>query len=243
MSIEVGDGKVGETIEVTVNVPENATGKVTVEVNGQTYTKDIVDGKAVFEVTGLLSGNKTVTATYDGDDSYLANATTANFTVNKNPAPISVEVDNSTSGKAKVIVTLPDDATGYVIVNVDGKDYGINLTDGDKSVTIPIQGSGDYTAIVTYLGDEKYLGNSTEKDFHASSSKAAPNIAAEVDNVPVGEDVNVKVTIPEGGDGDVTVTIGNITKTVSVTRGENVISIPGVSEGTHNVKISYSGND
>ena len=202
-----------------------------------------MDGKAVFEVTGLLSGNKTVTATYDGDDSYLANATTANFTVNKNPAPISVEVDNSTSGKAKVIVTLPDDATGYVIVNVDGKDYGINLTDGDKSVTIPIQGSGDYTAIVTYLGDEKYLGNSTEKDFHASSSKAAPNIAAEVDNVPVGEDVNVKVIIPEGGDGDVTVTIGNITKTVSVTRGENVISIPGVSEGTHNVKISYSGND
>jgi len=243
MSIEVGDGKVGETIEVTVNVPENATGKVTVEVNGKTYTKEIADGKAVFEVTGLLSGNKTVTATYDGDDSYLANSTTANFTVNKNPAPISVEVDNSTAGQATVTVTLPDDATGYVIVNVDGVDYGINLTEGDKSVTIPIKGSGEYTAVVTYLGDEKYLGNSTEKDFNASSSKVPPNIAAEVENVPVGEDVQVKVTIPEGGEGNVTVTVDNKTVTVHVTGGENIITIPGVSEGTHDVNISYSGND
>ena len=243
MSIEVGDGKVDETIEVTVNVPENATGKVTIEVNGQTYTKEIADGKAVFDVTGLLSGNKTVTATYEGDDSYLANSTTANFTVNKNPAPISVEVDNSTAGQATITVTLPEDATGYVIVNVNGVDYGINLTNGDKSVTVPIKGSGEYTAVVNYLGDEKYLGNSTEKDFNASSSKVAPNIAAEVENVPVGEDVQVKVTIPEGGDGNVTVTIGNITKTVSVTGGENIITIPGVSEGTHDVNISYSGND
>ena len=243
MSIEVVPGKVDETTTVTVNVPENATGEVTIEINGKTYSKEITDGKAVFEVDGLLSGNKTVAATYAGDDNYVLNSTTANFTVDKNPAPISVEVDNSTSGQATITVTLPDDATGYVIVNVDGVDYGINLTAGDKSVTIPIKSSGDYTAIVNYLGDEKYLGNSTQKDFHASSSKVPPNIAAEVENVPVGEDVQVKVTIPEGGDGNVTVTIGNITKTVSVTGGENIITIPGVSEGTHDVNISYSGND
>jgi hypothetical protein len=243
MSIEVVPGKVDETTTVTVNVPENATGEVTIEINGKTYSKEITDGKAVFEVDGLLSGNKTVAATYAGDDNYVLNSTTANFTVDKNPAPISVEVDNSTSGQATITVTLPDDATGYVIVNVDGVDYGINLTAGDKSVTIPIKSSGDYTAIVNYLGDEKYLGNSTQKDFHASSSKVAPNIAAEVENVPVGEDVQVKVTIPEGGDGNVTVTVDNKTVTVPVTGGENIITIPGVSEGTHDVNISYSGND
>jgi hypothetical protein len=243
MSIEVVPGKVGETTTVTVNVPENATGNVDIEINGKTYSKEISDGKAVFEIDGLLSGNKTVIATYSGDDNYAFNSTTANFTVDKNPAPISVEVDNSTNGQVTVTVDLPEDATGYVIVNVDGTDYGINLTAGDKSVTIPIKGTGDYTADVIYLGDEKYLGNATSVDFHVSSNKTSPNIAAEVDNVPVGEDVQVKVIIPEGGDGNVTVIVDNKNVTVPVTGGENIITIPGVSEGTHDVNISYSGND
>ena len=243
MSIEVKDAKVGETVKVTVNVPEDLKGNVTVEINGKTYSAKPSNGKAEFEITGLLSGNKTVIAEYDGDDWYMANSTTVNFTVSKNPAPISVEVDNSTNGQATITVTLPEDAKGYVIVNVDGVDYGINLTAGDKSVTVPITHTGDYVAKVNYLGDDKYLGNSTSKDFHASSSKAHPNIAAEVENVPVGEDVTVKVTVPEGADGNVTVTIDNVTVTAPVKSGENIIKVPGVSEGNHDVNISYSGND
>jgi hypothetical protein len=117
------------------------------------------------------------------------------------------------------------------------------LTAGDKSVTVPIEDTGDYTAVVTYLGDEKYLGNSTTADFHASSNKTNPNIAADVENVPVGNDVVVTVTVPQGGDGNVTVTIGNKTVTVPVSGGQNNISISGVEEGTHDVVIEYSGND
>ena len=243
MSIEVVAGKVDETTVVTVTVPENATGNVTIEINGKSYSAKVNDGVAVFEVDGLLSGNKTVTATYSGDDNYVLNSTTANFTVLKNPAPISADADNSTAGQVTITVTLPDDATGYVIVNVEGVDYGINLTAGDKSVVIPVINSGDYTATVTYLGDEKYLANSTTIDYHASSNKTDPNIGVEVDNVPIGEDVPVKVTIPEGGDGNVTVTINGTSVTVPVKGGENIIYVPNVGEGTHNVTVEYSGND
>ena len=243
MSIEVSDGKVGEKVKVTVNVPGNATGNVTIEINGKKYTKEITDGKAVFDVEGLLSGNKTVTATYDGDDNYVANSTTDVFKVDKNPAPISAEVDNSTEGQVTITVNLPNDATGYVIVNVDGVDYGINLTAGDKSVIIPVINTGDYTAKITYLGDEKYLGNSTTADYHATSNKTSSHVSAEVNDVPVGEDVVVKVMIPEGGEGNVTVTINGTNVTVPVHSGENIINVPGVSEGTHDVEIKYSGND
>jgi len=227
-----------------VKLPGNATGDVTVEINGKVYTPDTFEnGVATFNIDGLTYGNKTATISYAGDDNYVANSTTANFTVSKNPAPISVDVDNSTKGEATIKVTLPEDATGYVIVNVNGTDYGINLTAGENSVTVPIDTTGDYTAKVTYLGDDKYLANSTSEKFHASTDKAPANIGAEVDNVPVGEDVIVKVTVPEGGDGNMTVKIGNITKTVPVTGGENSISISGVPEGTHDVVIDYSGND
>ena len=243
MSIEVSDGKVGDKVKVTVNVPEGLTNNVTVEVNGKVFSVKPVDGKAIVEIEGLLSGNKTVTATYDGDDNYVANSTTEVFKIDKNPAPISATVDNSTAGEVTIEVTLPSDATGYVIVNVNGTDYGINLTAGEKSVTIPVKNSGDYTAKVTYLGDEKYLGNSTTVDYHATSNKTSSQVTAEVNDVPIGQDVVVKVTVPEGGDGNVTVRINGTNVTVPVKAGENIINVPGVSEGTHDVIIEYSGND
>jgi len=243
MSIEVSDGKVGDKVKVTVNVPDGLTNNVTVEVNGKIFSVKPVDGKAIVEIEGLLSGNKTVTATYDGDDNYVANSTTEVFKIDKNPAPISATVDNSTAGEVTIEVTLPSDATGYVIVNVNGTDYGINLTAGEKSVTIPVENSGDYTAKVTYLGDEKYLGNSTTVDYHATSNKTSSQVTAEVNDVPIGQDVVVKVTVPEGGDGNVTVRINGTNVTVPVKAGENIINVSGVSEGTHDVIIEYSGND
>jgi hypothetical protein len=51
------------------------------------------------------------------------------------------------------------------------------------------------------------------------------------------------VTVPEGGDGNVTVRINGTNVTVPVKAGENIINVPGVSEGTHDVIIEYSGND
>jgi hypothetical protein len=241
ITIEVADGLVGDTIKVTVTVPDGVEGSVTIEIDGVAYTKQVTAGKAVFDVDGLLAGDKTVTATYAGDKVYSFNSTTANFTVSKRPAPISVTVDNSTQGKVTVTVDLPADATGYVIVNVNGIDYGINLTDGNSAV-IPIVKTDDYTATVNYLGDHKYLSNSTSDSFHAYGMNTT-SLDVEVKDTAVGEDVEVKVTVPEGSSGNVTVIIDNETKTVPVTSGENIISVPGVGEGTHNVTVIYTDNE
>ena len=44
-------GYVGQTAIITVNVPENATGNVTIEIDGVKYTTDnITGGKARFEI-------------------------------------------------------------------------------------------------------------------------------------------------------------------------------------------------
>ena len=241
ISIEVSDALVGDTVKVTVKVPNDVTGNVTIEIDGEIYSTKADKGIAEFEVTGLLSGNKTVTATYAGDNVYGFNSTTAEFTVSKHPAPISVNVDNSTEGKVTVSVTLPEGATGYVIVKVKGTDYGINLTAGEKSVIIPIKSTGDYTATVTYLGDYKYLDNSTSKGFKATGEKPSEGtVSVEVNDTPSGKDVEVKVTVPEGSTGKVNVTIDNVTKEVNVTGGENIIKVPGVSEGSHDVKVTYT---
>ena len=51
------------------------------------------------------------------------------------------------------------------------------------------------------------------------------------------------MTVPEGSSGNVTVTVDNVTQTVPVKSGENTITVPGVSEGEHEVKVVYKDNE
>ena len=45
MTVDVEPGLAGETTKVTVNLPENATGNVTVTIDGEKYTVPVEDGK------------------------------------------------------------------------------------------------------------------------------------------------------------------------------------------------------
>jgi hypothetical protein len=243
ISIEVENTMVGDTTRVTVTVPDGVQGYIQLDIDGLTYYEDVVDGKAVFEITGLLAGSKTVTATYPGDDTYAFNSEVYQFEVTKHNAPISVKVDSSTPSIAIVSVDLPDDATGYVIVNVEGTDYGINLTNGETSATVPIKVSGVFTADVTYLGDYKYLSNSTAVRFHATGP-SHDSVSVDVHDTPVNQDVVVRVTVPEGETGDAIISLdGRVVTVRDVTGGDNYISIPNGGEGNHTVSVTYTSDD
>lgn len=56
ISVDVSDIKVGDVAKITVNVPPGASGKVTIEIDGKQYTTNIVNGKAIFKVSGLTDG-------------------------------------------------------------------------------------------------------------------------------------------------------------------------------------------
>ena len=62
--------KVGQDGKVTVKVPKDATGTVTITVNGKKYTATVKDGKAVFHVPGLKAGKYPIKVHYSGDDKY-----------------------------------------------------------------------------------------------------------------------------------------------------------------------------
>ena len=240
--IEVNNTFVGNMTKVIITAPGDINNNITIEIDGLVFSKAIgSDGKAIFELPSLVAGEKTITATYDGDTNYLANSTTYKFMVSKVNAPLYVTVDNSTSGKIVVEVSLPDDATGYVIVNVAGVGYGINITNAQKSVTIPITKTSLYNISVSYLGDEKYMSNSTTASFKAAGEYSG--VAIDVNNTIAGNDVVVRVVVPDDATGNITVKIGNTTKVVNVTGGENIINVSDVSKGEYDVVVTYSGDD
>ena len=86
--------EVGDDGDVVVNLPEDATGTVTIVVEGKTYTSPVIEGKSVFSVPGLSVGTHTVLVYYSGDGKYEANETVTSIVVvdnshNKEPERVS----------------------------------------------------------------------------------------------------------------------------------------------------------
>ena len=242
MSIEVEDGTVGETTSVIVKLPDDTTGTVTVEVDGKNYTAEIKDGEARIEIDGLLSGDKTIVATFDGDINFDSNATTATFKISKIPdAEVDVFTLDVVVGEDAIIsVNLPDDATGYVVVNVDGVDYGINITAGQNSVAIPNLASGEHNITATYLGDDKYAESSSNATFDVD--KATAEMDVEVENTTTsGSDIIV--VLPDDATGTITVDVDGKTITVPAHPGENIIPVSNLTGGENDAVVTYSGDD
>ena len=244
MSIEVNATGVGNVTKVIVSVPENVTGNVTVEIDGKTYSVKPVDGKAVFEIEGLTYGNKTVVAGYTGDDWYLANSTTAQFTVDKVTSSVNVTGDLiKVDETATIVIAGPSDYNGTAVVTIDGKDYSVNMTNGAGQLKVDGLANATYDVKVTLLENDKYLSSSNDTAKVIVNKVSDAEISASADNITVGDPAVIKVTVPEDATGNVTVTIGNITRTVPITGGENEIIVPGVPVGDHEVKVTYNGDD
>ena len=73
----------GQTLHIVVNLPKDATGTVTLTIDGKKYSADVKNGKASFDISGLAHGRYDVTIDYSGDDKYEAAHDVLVVTVNE----------------------------------------------------------------------------------------------------------------------------------------------------------------
>ena len=89
---------VGDDGIITVSVPKDATGTITIEIEGRRYSAPIENGKAVFIVPGLKVGKHLIKVYYSGDGKYLSANTTGSIKVK----PLKEnKTDNKTTTSAK----------------------------------------------------------------------------------------------------------------------------------------------
>ena len=243
IDIAVDNIKVGEDAVISVALPDDATGEVTIIVNGKNYTVMTKYGMASVTISGLASGSYDVVAKFNGDDKYLASEDSAKFNVTKLASTIDIAVDNIKVGEDAVIsVALPDDATGEVTIIVNGKNYTVMTKYGMASVTISDLANGTYSVDAFYNGDDIYapIKNSTA---FTVSKVSDYNMTVDIADIIKGENATITVSVPEDGTGNVIVTINGTDYKGTVVNGTAKVIIPGLDEGTYKVVTFYTGDN
>ena len=159
MEIDSNDISVGEDEKIIVSLPSDATGNVTVTVDGKNYSAKVKDGKAIISIPDLSAGNKQAKVSYSGDNNYYPAEDTVSFAVNKLKPGISAKSNGpiKRGEKLHVTVKIPKDATGTVTLNIDGKNYSAKVKKGKAVFDISGLKAGKYKVKAYYSGDEKYF--------------------------------------------------------------------------------------
>ena len=242
-TVNVSDIKVGEDAVISIAVPEITSGVVSVTVGDAIYNVAVVDGKGTLTLSGLASGSYDVVAKFNGDDKYLASEDSAKFNVTKLASTIDIAVDNIKVGENAVIsVALPEDATGDVIISVNGKNYTVMTKYGMANVTISDLANGTYSVDVFYNGDDIYapIKNSTA---FTVSKVSDYNMTVDIADIVKGENATITVSVPEDGTGSVIVTINGTDYNGTVVNGTAKVIIPGLDEGSYKVVTFYTGDN
>ena len=242
-TVNVSDIKVGEDAVIDISVPEITSGVVSVTVGDAIYNVAVVDGKGSLTLSGLASGSYDVVAKFNGDDKYLASEDSAKFNVTKLASTIDIAVDNIKVGENAVIsVALPEDATGEVIISVNGKNYTVMTKYGMANVTISDLANGTYSVDVFYNGDDIYapIKNSTA---FTVSKVSDYNMTVDIADIVKGENATITVSVPEDGTGSVIVTINGTDYNGTVVNGTAKVIIHGLDEGSYKVVTFYTGDN
>ena len=155
LNVDVAKGTTVSSFNIAL--PSDATGNLTVNINGKDYTQELVNGSATVNIPELNPGNYNAIVTYSGDGKY--SPITTNTTVSI-PKPVLTSKNFAmlyTSGAKYIVrVTLDGKAvTGKkVTFTINGKK---TTADTDKNgyasvkITLPPK-SKAYTVTATYLG-------------------------------------------------------------------------------------------
>ena len=241
INISANDIKVGEDLEIRITLPKDATRNVVVNVGEISKTVNLIDGAANVTISGLSAGIQTVEVSYSGDRNYNSVSASKSVTVSKVDPTISVEADDIKYGENLIVrVILPTDATGNVVVKVDGKSQTVEIIRGNAVANISGLTTGKKSINVEYKEDNKY--NSISCSTSVTVNKLTPSMVISAENINYGESLNVKVELSDKINANIIISDGKISMTVKVVDGIASTEWTGLNAGSHTITAKFDGN-
>ena len=239
--ISVDDINVGENATVVVNVDRQTTGNITITINNNTYEVPIKNGEAKFVIPDLKEGIYPVEIVYSGNDIYAPKTELANLTVNKvSDYEFDVDVTDVTTNSAVIEISLPEDISGDVTLNIDGNNQSVTVNDGKAVIPLSNLTIGLHDVEIIFAGDDKYSNSSVVTSFTVSKLDSFVKVSAE--DIFMGEDAIINLILPDDATGDIIVTVGEKDYVTSVNEGKASVSISDLIMGYYSVDVTYVGD-
>ena len=247
----VEDKKVGESVTIEIELPDDATGNITFVVDGVSTVKPLVSGQTEFTIENLVARDYVVNIGYDGDENYSAADKKLEFKVDKWDIGMNVTVDGiNVLDSANVTVdVIGEDGlkpTGTVTFSVAGNPYTINVVDGKGSKLVPGLAANTYKIEATFLADGRYAEFTNETSFNVN--KFTPEVSVDVKDIKVLGIANVTVKVIGVNDtviptGKVIFSIGSTVYEITLNgSGEGYQEIEDLAADTYYITPVYRGD-
>jgi hypothetical protein len=231
-------------------LPENATGNVTVIIDGNATVVPLVNGSAQINVSDLAPGSHSITIEYPGDENCAQFAKTVDVLIAPNQvspelsiAPVS---DVEEGNPVTISISALANFTGTVKVLVGSVEIGnATVSDGIGSYAIAADklAVGANTVYVTSEDSVDFSADRANVTFTVTRKPVDPALTVKVADITEGANAVIVITTNATFSGNVKVQIAGSNLTVAVTNGSGSIPVSGLAVGTYTAVATFDATD
>ena len=218
----------------TVTLNDDATGQLTVTINGNYYSQTVASGKATVTVSNLTTTAYNATVTYSGDDKYNPVSKTFSFIIKAEPS-INITVQDILVGENADINITANDGIASVKVILNGEQI-VELTNGKGNVSVSGLSAGEYVIKVIFEGNDYFFAKNVTKNVTVSKHEITEDVFGQDGN-------NFTINLPADATGTFTIEIGVNTYPSSISQGKANVTVDDLNPGDYDVLMTYSGDD
>lgn len=251
MTVETSDIIIGQDQNITVTLPQDFNGTLSIKVNNKTYESTVNNTKSVtYQIPDVLpAGTHEINVIFADEENHIYGMNSTAITVSKvsdydfdaTVNPTNVYLGDSVS----ITLSLPGDADGNVSVKVGDNDA--KIFDIKDLISINDFVAGNNAVNITYLGNDKYVSKSVVKNVEASLKPTAitgDNVTTTYnvtnDLIVTLKDVDGKVLVNK----TVNVVVGtiNVNLTTNAT-GQATVDVSTLTPDTYTAAITFAGDE
>jgi hypothetical protein len=238
----------GQSVALTATVsPAASTGTVSF-YDGSTLlgTVTLNSGTAAYSTSSLTQGTHAIGANYSGDSTHNISYASLSQSV-KSPAGLTTGVSPSpaVAGQTVTLTANVNSAATGTVQFIDGSTVlaTVAVASGTASYATSTLAAGSHTIGFTYSGDSNYMSQSTAVPLTVLSTTTT-TLTSSANPSTTSQSVTLTATVsPSASAGPVSFYDGStLLGTVTLSSGTAAYSISSLTQGTHAITATYSGD-
>lgn len=234
--------------DINIKLSQNIDVKANVILNNQKVsTINIVAGVGNTHVNNLIVGENTVKIELDDKDYHGLCTETFDAHEILSDDKIDIKLPETNSNDNSIVVNLPKDAQGEVILKINNQEYKFKVENGVSNVKLPDLKNGNYDYTITYSGDGKYSSFTKSNNLVVNKVLKTTIVANDISVVyKSNKYVDISLKDSEGkpvANVDIRININGETTTLSLDSfGTTSYSTELLKPKTYTATITFGGN-